>query len=80
MPVEAVGAVTEVKTYLNQAELQETLQCFKSIDDICSEALGHFPIEKHIVAFNSISLKRLLRSSHLNPFPSQLNTVAILDK
>lgn len=80
VPVEAVTAVIEVKTYLNQTELQKALECFKSIDDICSEALGYFPVEKHIVAFSSISLKTLLRCSHLTPFPSQLNTVAILDK
>ena len=45
MLVEAVAAVIEVKTYLNQTELQKALECFKSIDDICSEALGYFPVE-----------------------------------
>ncbi len=80
VPVEAVTAVIEVKTYLNQTELRNTLVCFKSIDDICSEALGYFPIEKHLVAFSSIGLRTLLRCSDLTPFPSHLSTVAILDK
>jgi len=80
VPVEAVAAVIEVKTYLNQTELRKALECFKSIDNICSEALGYFPIEKHLVAFSSIALRTLLRCSNLTPFPSHLNTVAILDK
>ena len=80
VPVEAVTAVIEVKTYLNQTELRKTLECFKGIADICSEALGYFPIENHLVAFSSIGLKTLARSSELTPFPSHLNTVAILDK
>lgn len=80
LPVEAVTAVIEVKTYLNQNELHKALDCFKSIDDICSEALGHFPIQKYVLAFGSISLKSLFCCTHLTPFPSQLDAIGILDK
>jgi len=80
LPVEAVTAVIEVKTRLNQTELQKALHCFKSVDDICSEALGYYPIRKYVLAFGSISLDTLLRCRHLNPFPTQLDAICILGK
>lgn len=80
LPVEAVIAVIEVKTRLNQNELQKALHCFKSVDDICSAALGYYPIQKYVLAFSSISLETLLRCRHLSPFPNQLDAICILGK
>lgn len=80
LPVEAVTAVIEVKTRLNQTELQKALDCFKSVDDICSAALGHYPIRKYVLAFGSIRLATLLRCKHLSPFPNQLDVICILGK
>jgi hypothetical protein len=80
LPVEAVTAVIEVKTHLNQTELQKALHCFKSIDDICTAALGYYPIRKYILAFSSINLETLLRCKHLNPYPTQLDAICILGK
>lgn len=80
LPVEAVTAVIEVKTHLNQTELQKALQCFKSVNDICSVGLGCYPIRKYVLAFGSIRLETLLRCRHLSPFPNQLDAICILGK
>jgi len=81
LPAEAVTAVIEVKTCLNQSELLKALDCFKSVNDICSAALGYYPIRKYVLAFSSVSLETILRYKHLTPFPSELlDAICILDK
>jgi hypothetical protein len=80
LPVEAIIATIEVKTYLNQRELAKSLNGFQSIESLCTQALGYYPIRKYIVAFGSIDLRTLLRCRHLNPFPTQLDAICILDQ
>lgn len=80
VPVNAVAAVIEVKTRLNQTELQKALQCFKSVNDICLGGLRYDPIRKYVLSFDSISLRALIRCKYLSPFPNQLNAICILGK
>ncbi len=78
LPIEAVKAVIEVKTHLTQRDVKKALNDFQLIDSISKDAVGHYPVRKYIVAFESVSLKTLLKCEYLNPFPTQLNQIFVL--
>jgi hypothetical protein len=80
LPIEAVIGIIEVKTLLNQHALGQALEAFRDIDAISSSAQSHNRIMKYILAFDSIDMKTIIRSNHLNPFPPHLDGITILGK
>ena len=80
LPIDAVEAVIEVKTNLDERNLKSALGNVALVGELSYEFLRHYKARQYIFAFDSPRLKTVAKYESLTRYQKKINGIYVLNK